>query len=407
MWSMFRVEWARMLVQQFDVRQWWRPKLTARVVIMLAGIVIVWPVGLILGIILAPFLVILVGLVVTPIFEVQKRRMVAKARQKMVKFKGEVIGVTGSYGKSSTKEKIVWVLAGKYKVVKTPRNYNSLMGVAKTILEEIKGDEDFFVVEMGAYKRGEIKEICDLVKPKYGIVTGIGDQHLDLFGSLKNIRLAKMELIEALPKDGFGLVAKGDFRADEAKNIKQEIEGLAFEYLGQKFWLPIKGVDKIRNVMGTIKLTLKLGMNLKEIARRLKTFPPEELHPLLTKFRGNYLLDDSYNISLESALSVLEYMKVFSGYQKMVVTSGLQEIGERSGKDHRAIGGKMGECKVIVVTNIKSYNELKVSCQCQLETNSEEVRKIVVEWLAGEKKLVLFLGRSFSGLIKAIKDDFN
>lgn len=406
MWSMFRVEWMGMLTGQFDIRQWWRPKWTARAVMMVALGVIVWPVGLILGIVLAPVLAGLVNLMVAPIFVIEKRRMIKRARIKMEKFRGQVIGITGSYGKSSTKEKITWVLAGKYKIVKTPRNYNSLIGVAKTILEEVKGDEDFFVVEMGAYKRGEIKEICDLVKPKYGIVTGIGDQHLDLFGSLENIRLAKMELIEALPKNGFGLVAERDFKGEEASKIKQEIEGVSFEYLGQKFWLPIKGVSKVRNVMGVIKLALNLGINLKEISSRLKTFPAEELHPLLTKVRGNYLLDDSYNISVESALSVLKYMEIFSGYRKMVITSGLLEIGKRSAEDHRVIGGKMVGCRV-VATNSKCYNELKDSCQCELITTSEKIREMVAKWLLEDKGLVLFLGRSFSGLIKMIKDDFN
>ncbi len=116
-----------------------------------------------------------------------------------------VVGITGSFGKTTTKEILSTILAKKYKVLSPPQSYNTLFAVAQIIKEQLKEDHEIFLVEMGAYRRGEIAELCRMVKPKIGILTGIANQHLERFGTQENIIKAKYDLIESLPPDGLAV----------------------------------------------------------------------------------------------------------------------------------------------------------------------------------------------------------
>ncbi len=234
-----KYDWLKAIKEQFDLRRWFRPKLTVRLAItgaisflieslswlylnllyLTLGFTASQPLilqqigGNIILVAVAPLTIPISLALTSPVFILAKKILVYVAKQKMNHFKGTVIGITGSYGKTSTKELLAFVLSQKHKVAKTERNDNSEIGVAKTVLR-LKGDENFFVVEMGAYKIGEIKQICDTVKPKIGIITGLGDQHLALFGSLDNLRKAKYELVDSLPNNGFRLIAGVDFSSD-------------------------------------------------------------------------------------------------------------------------------------------------------------------------------------------------
>ena len=130
----------------------------------------------------------------------------SQAKRKIENFeKIVVIGITGSIGKTSTKEFLAKLLEAKYKVQKTPESINTQIGIARFIIDQLKSDTEIFIVEMGAYKKGEIKAICNMVRPHIGIITYIGTQHLELFGSVQNLKDAKYELIENLPGEGLAL----------------------------------------------------------------------------------------------------------------------------------------------------------------------------------------------------------
>lgn len=117
-----------------------------------------------------------------------------------------VIGVTGSYGKTSTKNYLYRILSEKYNTLVTPGNFNTTLGVVRTIREQLQPHHQVFIVEMGAKQPGDIREICDLVHPSIGIVASVGPMHLETFGSLENIQKTKFELIRALPADGFAAI---------------------------------------------------------------------------------------------------------------------------------------------------------------------------------------------------------
>ena len=111
-----------------------------------------------------------------------------------------VIGITGSYGKTSTKNFLHSLLSVKYNVLMTPESYNTTMGVVRTVRERLRPTHQVFIVEMGAKNPGDIREICDLVRPKYGMITSIGEQHLETFKTLDNIIKTKFELADAIPR---------------------------------------------------------------------------------------------------------------------------------------------------------------------------------------------------------------
>ena len=113
-----------------------------------------------------------------------------------------VIGITGSYGKTSAKNFLYTLLSSKYNVLMTPESYNTTMGVVRTIREQLRPYHEIFIVEMGAKNPGDIREICELVRPKYGILTAIGEQHLETFKTIDNIIRTKFELADAIPADG-------------------------------------------------------------------------------------------------------------------------------------------------------------------------------------------------------------
>lgn len=372
-----------MVIWQFDVRKWFRPKATSRALVIVlvsaALCVLAWPVT----IFMAPVLVAIAVVISTPPFVFYKRYLIAEAKEKMKNFKGTVIGITGSYGKSSTKEMLVQVLGSRFQVLGTQKNDNSEIGVAQTVLNKLIGDEEFFVVEMGAYKQGEIKAICDIVQPKIGIITGIGDQHLELFGSLENIRTAKFELVESLPKDGLRLVAEEDFSVSDATHTKVFKDHAEFDFKGRHFNVPVLGKALVRNILAVILVANHVGLNLPEIAQALKKFPSEDIYPKLV---AGKIIDNSYNNSLESFLAALEYLHVWEGNRKVVVTPGILELGENAKKDHKIIEKELAQIDKVFVTKKGLFKN------AELVTNFDKLKKILTS-LDDGKTVFLFQGR--------------
>src|SRR5258708_24016596 len=155
---------------------------------------------LFLILIIMPFIGITLAIFILKPYEIYNRyKTKNNTREKILSLKNlKVIGVTGSFGKTSTKEILYQILKTKYKILRTPESFNTVFGIAKVIDLEIDNSYELFICEMAAYKIGEIKEICDMVHPNYGILTGITTQHFERFGSLENTIKAKFELVDAV-----------------------------------------------------------------------------------------------------------------------------------------------------------------------------------------------------------------
>ncbi len=344
--------------------------------------------------IFTPIIVSAVILFFQPIAVLWRNKAIRQAKQKREKFKDLlVIGITGSYGKTSTKEFLNVILSQKYKVLKTEGNNNTEIGVANTVLQKLKKEHQIFICEMAAYKIGEIKTICEIAKPKIGILTGINEQHIALFGSQENIIKAKFELIESLPKNGLAIfngnnkfcqelylktqkpkklcnrflpigrnLLQADFWAEDIKIEKEAVNFRFFSKDGDRanFKINLLGAQNIENILTATCCAKELGMSLEEISRIYQTIKPMPGAGKLIKTKNNLnIIDATYSANPNGVISHLDYLKVWSG-KKVIVMPCLIELGKASREVHQRIGRKIGEvCDLAIITTKECFENIK------------------------------------------------
>jgi len=198
-----------------------------------------------------------------------KKAIVILAEKRIKKAKNLlVIGITGSYGKTAVKEILSFILADFFKVLKTPANCNTELGIASLIMKKLRASHEIFVVEMGAYKQGEIKKICRLVRPKMAIVTAINEQHLELFGSLAKTQWAKYELVKSLPKDGWAIFnAKNSYTRRLYKMTKRNKR--LYGQKRRKFKTKLLGSWHRENIEAALEACDFLKLSKTRVLRRL------------------------------------------------------------------------------------------------------------------------------------------
>lgn len=265
----------------------------------------------------------------------------------------KVIGITGSYGKTSSKNILADILNVKYNAFPTPKNFNTTYGMINTINNYLDKFSDYFIAEMGAFKMGEIKEICDLVHPKYGILTRVGTAHLESFGSRENIQKGKFELIESLPEDGIGILNADDpYQKSYKLKNKCEIVWIGIEneadvraintqlsYKGTSFDVIFKGDKKkyhfetrllgkanIYNILTGIALGRKLGISVEQLILGVKRVNAIEHRLELKKYGNINLIDDAYNSNPDGSKMAVEVLGMMPG-KKIIVTPGMIELG--------------------------------------------------------------------------------
>ncbi|MDD4028000.1 MAG: UDP-N-acetylmuramoyl-tripeptide--D-alanyl-D-alanine ligase [Bacilli bacterium] len=277
----------------------------------------------------------------------------------------KVIGITGSYGKTSSKNILSDILNVKYNALPTPKNLNTPYGLIITINNHLNKFNDILIAEMGAYKVGEIKQLCDLVHPKYGILTKIGAAHLETFGSQENIQKGKFELIESLPEDGVG-VLNGDDELQlsyklknkckiiyigidnkdvdvRAENIKVSNIGTTFDVIfkGDKqkynFETKLLGFANVYNILAAIALGFELGINKKQLIIAVKRVKPVEHRLELKRVNDIIYIDDAYNSNPIGSKMALDVLKMMPG-KKIVVTPGMVELGDMQYELNKKLG---------------------------------------------------------------------
>ena len=287
-----------------------------------------------------------------------------------------IIGVTGSYGKTSVKFYLETLLRQKYRVLVTPESYNTPMGIVITIRKFLKPTHEIFVCEMGARYVGEIKEDCDLVHPHHGLITSIGPQHLDTFGSLENIQKTKFELADAVP-DGGILFLNGDneYIAEElerrkgsrplydnpvmyhsqkigsgyyASDIAVTNHGTDFTVNApdgetERFSMKLVGMHNVINVMGAIAVAHEFDIPLLELripVRRIQSVP----HRMEMKNHGDVtIIDDAFNSNPIGSKAAVETLAIMDG-MRILITPGMVELGEDEAEYNRKFGTYAAEC---------------------------------------------------------------
>lgn len=299
------------------------------------------------------------NLINTPIEYLLKRKYINQAKKIINDMPNLiVIGVTGSYGKTSVKNFLNTLLSKKYEVLVTPKNYNTTMGVVKTIRENLKPTHQIFICEMGATKKGDIEAICNIVKPKIGIITAIGPQHLETFKTIDNIIHTKFELYDSVKKsDGQVFLNYNNqylSQMEKKKNIfyyginnneldynsyqiKSSCEGLKFTMSDDKskeevnFETELIGKHNVINLTGAIGIADILGISLSESKTRIKKIKNVE-HRLQLVSKGEVtIIDDAYNSNPISSKSALDTLSEFEG-TKIIITPGLVELGDKQRK---------------------------------------------------------------------------
>jgi len=345
----------------------------------LNNLLVVWILLLIESIMLYfnRIMVFIAMIINTPIERLVYLHYKRKAQNKMKSMPNlKIIGITGSYGKTSCKNILGEILNVKYNALPTPKNLNTFNGLIMTVNNHLDKFTDIFIAEMGAYVRGEIARLCKLIKPKYGILTTIGTAHLESFGSEENIQRGKFELIESLPQDGFGILNGDDPKQVNYKlknkvkiiwigidnpdvdvratNIKCSNKGTTFDVVFKDedkkvpFQTNLLGKHNVYNILSAIACGKEFDIEIEELQRAVSNVRPIE-HRLELKRLGNfYQIDDAYNSNPVGAKNACEILKMMPG-MKVVVTPGMIELGEKEEEYNEIFGEQIADAADIAI----------------------------------------------------------
>lgn len=338
----------------------------------------------------------------------------------------KVVGITGSYGKTSTKHMLYEILRLKFDTLMTPESYNTTMGVVRTIREKLTPVHEVFIVEMGAKKSYDIREICDIVKPLYGVITSIGKQHLETFKSLENIVKTKFELFDSLPSYGTGFVNKDDaniidnlrseqlkfmFYSIRTKNSDYFLHDIAHDAQGTSFVITtvfgeshsfrtkLLGEHNLYNILSAVCAAHTLGMTLDEISQRVMDIKPVAHRLELKKTNDNELvIDDAYNSNPQGAKEALKVLGSFSDHTRILVTPGMVELGDAQDEENMRFGEFAARnCDHAVLVGLKQTEPVKKGLEkggflmekCHVVKNLGEALKVLDE-IKKERNVVLF-----------------
>ena len=295
----------------------------------------------------------------------------------------KVVGVTGSYGKTSTKHFLEHMLSEKYDVLMTPGNFNTTLGVVRTVREHMKPYNEVFIVEMGAKQRGDIKEICDLVHPTVGIVTAVGPMHLESFGSIENVQSTKFELVDALPSDGLAVI-NNDFEyianrpVDNAECVRYAVEpnrpadyhavDVKYSPSGTEFAIAdgngealrlrtgLVGECNVSNLMAAAIVALRLGVEKEKIRYAVEKLEQVE-HRLSIKRlpNGLTLIDDAYNSNPVGSKMALDVLAQMDGGRRFVITPGMIELGDDQFELNKQLGAHAAVSADVIII-VGQYN---------------------------------------------------
>ncbi|HBC31741.1 MAG TPA: UDP-N-acetylmuramoyl-tripeptide--D-alanyl-D-alanine ligase [Clostridiales bacterium] len=318
-----------------------------------------------------------------PMEERINKKYYIQASEKIKNMNINSVGITGSYGKTSTKFITETILKEKYKVLKTPESYNTPMGISKIINNELTDEYDVFIAELGATKSGDIDEVAKLTNPKLGIITSIGPCHLESFKSIDNIMRTKYELIENLPDDGTAIfnydneyvkkLADKTFKhkllygIDNIEETDIFATDMHVDSLGSSFALCINslgtiecrtkllGRHNILNILGGAAIASALGLSLNEIKTGISMLEPVEHRlQLIDHGTGVLVIDDAFNSNPEGAQAALDVLNSFTDRRKIIVTPGMIELGSIEEEENYKLGEIIASvCDVAILVGEK------------------------------------------------------
>ena len=328
--------------------------------------------------------VILAAIILIPVEKMIQQRYVRDAKRILNSMPGlRIVGITGSYGKTSTKHYLHRILSEKYDVLMTPGSFNTPMGVVRTIREHMKPFNEVFICEMGAKQKGDIKEICDIVHPEMGIVTAVGPMHLESFKTIENVQSTKFELVDALPADGLAVI-NNDFemcatrKTDnvctlryaitnpsgsdyKATDIRYTPNGTSFVVEGPDgLRLPLEtrllGECNISDILAAVCIALALGVDTEKIRYAVGSIEQVEHRLSIKRTPGGVtIIDDAFNSNPAGSKMAVDVLSHFTEGKRIIVTPGMIELGAEQYNLNRALGRHIGENTDIAII-VGEYN---------------------------------------------------
>ena len=320
-----------------------------------------------------------------------------------------LVGVTGSTGKTTTKEAIAHVLSSRFHVLKSEGNFNNHFGLPLTLLR-IEPEHDIAIIEMGMSHAGEIAALAKIAHPEIGVVTNVAPVHLEYFSSIADIARAKYELIEALPAHGtavlnaddeyvsqfsrefngkvamYGLRATADVRAE---NIEQHgLEGSTFDLVvescREKAVLPLVGRHNIYNALAAVAVGLDRGLTPSEMAGALATLAPADKRGQVVKLGNVTVINDCYNSNPKALAAMVDVLANMPAKRRIIVAGEMLELGPTGEKLHLEAGLYMAKKKVDLLLGVRGLARHAVDAAKRLGIQAEFVStpEEAGEWLS-------------------------
>jgi UDP-N-acetylmuramoyl-tripeptide--D-alanyl-D-alanine ligase len=346
----------------------WTRRLATMAVVAAVGVLAVAITGLLIGsaagvvattAACAPLLADLALLVTAPMERQRSAKFTQAATRRLMEVSPRVVGITGSFGKTSTKFYAGHLLRAKYMTMTSPASYNNMAGLSRAINERLIVGTEVFIAEMGTYGQGEIRALCRWLKPEIAVVTALGPVHLERMGSIDNIARAKAEILEGAP---IGVINVDNPRlADIADSYSRQCGRLitcsttapaADVYAavdGSKCAISVHAHRIVTidlpgvfpgNVACAVGVALALDIPIPDIASRLETLPrPEHRQTVQRSTNGIIVIDDTYNSNPDGALNALATLaSAGTGRRKVVVTPGMVELGNEQARANETFG---------------------------------------------------------------------
>jgi UDP-N-acetylmuramoyl-tripeptide--D-alanyl-D-alanine ligase len=319
---------------------------------------------------LAPLLAALANLLAMPVEALNKRRYRREAAARLRAVSPRIVAITGSFGKTTTKELIATVLEARYRVLKTPASFNTVMGITRVIREQLRDDHEVFVVEMGAYHPGNIRELCRFVGgPDVSALVGINEQHLERFGSIQNTIRTKYEIVEETKPGGVTVINVDNAHcaglADRTANVRvlrvgaedrsprPDIYADAVTVTPKLMRFDVHDGDEqftvrtrligrhlLPNILIALAIGKELGVDLRTAVARLSRVEPVAHRLVVTESDGKLVIDDAYSANVDGARAALALLAELPAQRRLLVTPGIVELGSAEALRNREFGAQ-------------------------------------------------------------------